>query len=210
MNKRNYQKELDGIIEENTGKNARPRLLLHVCCAPCSSYVQEYLSGCFDITLLFYNPNMDTKEEYELRSGELERLVREAGFPSETIICEYDPESFETLAEGLEDEPEGGARCRKCYELRMRRAAEYAADNGFDFFTTTLSISPWKNADWINEIGEELSEEYGVRHLPSDFKKRDGYKRSIELSEEYGLYRQDYCGCVMSKEEAARHRDCRQ
>lgn len=187
-------------------EKAHPKLLLHVCCAPCSSYVQEYLTEYFDITLLFYNPNMDTKDEYEHRSGELERLVKEAGFPSKVVICDYDPESFGKIAAGMEDEPEGGARCRKCYELRMRKAAEYAASNGYDYFTTTLSISPYKNADWINEIGECLASEYGIRHLPSDFKKRDGYKRSIELSEKYGLYRQDYCGCIMSKEERALQR----
>ncbi len=200
MNKRNYQKELDGIIDQITKDKIRPGLLLHVCCAPCSSYVQEYLSGYFDITLLFYNPNMDTAEEYAHRANELKRLVREAGYPSEAVICEYDPESFEEIAKGFEDEPEGGARCRKCYELRLRMAAQYAARHSFDYFTTTLSISPYKNADWINEIGERLAKEYGVRHLPSDFKKKNGYKRSIELSKEYGLYRQDYCGCAISKE----------
>lgn len=200
MNKRNYQRELDEIIEMNTLNGVRPTLLLHVCCAPCSSYVQEYLTDFFDITLLFYNPNMDTAEEYEHRSRELERLVDEAGFPSETVICRYDPESFEKIASGLEEEPEGGRRCKKCYELRMRRTAEYAARHGFDYFTTTLSISPYKNADWINEIGEKLAEEYNIKHLTSDFKKRNGYKRSIELSGVYDLYRQDYCGCRMSRE----------
>ncbi len=199
MKKRNYQKEMDDIIDGNLQGGERPRLLLHVCCAPCSSYVQEYLEKYFAITLLFYNPNMDSEEEYEHRSKELERLVRDAGFASEVIICRYDPETFRVMADGLENEPEGGKRCKSCYELRMRKAAGYAARNGFDYFTTTLSISPYKNADWINEIGEALADEYGVRHLPSDFKKRNGYKRSIELSREYGLYRQDYCGCEMSK-----------
>ncbi len=205
MNNRNYQKELDKIIENISVKEIRPKLLLHVCCAPCSSYVQEYLSDYFDITLLFYNPNMDTSEEYEHRGCELKRLVREAAYPSEVIICDYDPESFYKIAEGLEEEPEGGKRCRKCYELRMRKAAEYASENGFDYFTTTLSISPYKNAGWINEIGEKLEEEYIIKHLPSDFKKRNGYKRSIELSKEYGLYRQEYCGCVMSQRTTIHH-----
>ena len=204
MNKRNYQQELDAIIDNNIKNEVRPRLLLHVCCAPCSSYVQEYLTKYFDITLFFYNPNMDTKEEYDKRAAELERLVAEAHLPSEIVIRDYDPESFERMAKGFEKEPEGGARCRRCYELRMREAVKYAADKGFDCFTTTLSISPYKNAGWINEIGEKLAIEYGVPHLPSDFKKKDGYRRSIELSQEYGLYRQDYCGCAMSKEERLR------
>ncbi len=199
MDKRNYQKELDNVILKEKGLGRKPRLLLHVCCAPCSSYVQEYLTPYFEITLFYYNPNIDSEEEYRHRSDELERLVREAGFPSKVVICDHDPESFERIARGFEDEKEGGARCRRCYELRMRKAAEYAAEGGFDFFTTTLSISPHKNADWINEIGEALAAEYGVAHLPSDFKKRNGFKRSIELSEEYGLYRQDYCGCRMSR-----------
>lgn len=199
MDKRNYQKELDNVILKEKGLGRKPRLLLHVCCAPCSSYVQEYLTPYFEITLFYYNPNIDSEDEYRHRSDELERLVREAGFPSEVVICDHDPESFERIAKGYEDEKEGGARCRRCYELRMRKAAEYAADGDFDFFTTTLSISPHKNADWINEIGEALAAEYGVAHLPSDFKKRNGFKRSIELSEEYGLYRQDYCGCRMSR-----------
>ncbi len=175
---------------------------MHACCAPCSSYVLEYLASYFDITLFFYNPNMDSTEEYIHRSKELQRLVREANFPADVIICEYDPESFEEVASGLEDVPEGGARCRKCYELRMRKAAEYASGHGFEYFTTTLSISPYKNAGWINEIGERLAGECGLKHLPSDFKKRNGYKRSIELSREYGLYRQDYCGCRYSRKEA--------
>lgn len=202
MEKRNYQRELDAVIGEEGAKGNRPSLLLHVCCAPCSSYVQEYLSEHFDITLFFYNPNMDSDEEYDLRASELNRLVREAGFPSKVIICDYDHETFEAMSKGLRDEPEGGRRCYRCYELRMRQAAEYAKKNGFSYFTTTLSISPYKRADWINEIGERLALEYGVRHLPSDFKKRNGYKRSIELSREYDLYRQDYCGCEMSRDEA--------
>lgn len=199
MDKRNYQRELDDLILAAGAGKEKPRLLLHVCCAPCSSYVQEYLTPYFDITLFFYNPNIDTAKEYTHRSTELERLVKEAGFPSKIMICDHDPESFARMAEGMEDEPEGGARCRLCYELRMRKAAEYAASHGFDLFTTTLSISPHKRADWINEIGEALADEYGIRHLPSDFKKRGGFKRSVELSQEYDLYRQDYCGCRMSK-----------
>ncbi len=204
MNKINYQKELDKITDALEGR--RPRLLLHVCCAPCSSYCIEYLSAFFDITLFFYNPNIDGAPEHDKRAGELARLrdemeckkVFDPGSVS-CIILPFTPEDFEAIASGLEDVPEGGARCRKCYALRMEKAAEYAAKAGYDYFTTTLSISPLKNADWINEIGQELSERYGVKHLPSDFKKRNGYKRSVELSGIYGLYRQNYCGCSYSK-----------
>lgn len=193
----NYQKELDKLITTLDGR--KPRLLLHVCCAPCSSYCQEYLTKYFDITLLFYNPNMDTAAEYDKRAAELQRLVKEAGFPVNVLIMEYEPQKFLDMARGLEKVKEGGERCFRCYELRMREAAEYASAHGFDYFTTTLSISPLKNAAKINEIGERLAEEYGVRHLPSDFKKRGGYQRSIELSHQYSLYRQNYCGCIFSK-----------
>lgn len=206
MNKRDFQRELDGIIKENEESGQRPKLLLHVCCAPCSSYCMEYLTKYFDMTLLFYNPNMDCREEYEKRRDELSRLVREALFPVKVEIMPYEPEEFFEAVKGLEDIPEGGKRCFACYELRMRQAAEYAARNGFDLFTTSLSISPMKNAEKINEIGERLAAEYGVKHLPSDFKKRNGYKRSIELSREYDLYRQDYCGCIFSKKEREKRR----
>ncbi len=206
MNKRDFQRELDGIIKENEESGLRPKLLLHVCCAPCSSYCMEYLTKYFDMTLLFYNPNMDCREEYEKRRDELSRLVREALFPVKVEIMPYEPEEFFEAVKGLEDIPEGGKRCFVCYELRMRQAAEYAARNGFDLFTTSLSISPMKNAEKINEIGERLAAEYGVKHLPSDFKKRNGYKRSIELSREYDLYRQDYCGCIFSKKEREKRR----
>lgn len=206
MNKRDFQRELDGIIKENEKSGLRPKLLLHVCCAPCSSYCMEYLTKYFDMTLLFYNPNMDCREEYEKRRDELSRLVREALFPVKVEIMPYEPEEFFEAVKGLEDIPEGGKRCFACYELRMRQAAEYAARNGFDLFTTSLSISPMKNAEKINEIGERLAAEYGVKHLPSDFKKRNGYKRSIELSREYDLYRQDYCGCIFSKKEREKRR----
>ncbi|MBR5376175.1 MAG: epoxyqueuosine reductase QueH [Lachnospiraceae bacterium] len=201
MNRRNFQNELDEIIKENAAKGIRPKLLLHVCCAPCSSYCMEYLTEHFDITLLFYNPNMDTAEEYEKRKDELLRLVKEAGFPVKAVTMPYEPQEYFEAVCGLEDIPEGGERCFACYELRLKRAAQYAALNGFDYFTTSLSISPYKNVGKINEIGERLAHEYGVRHLPSDFKKKNGYRRSIELSREYDLYRQDYCGCVFSKNE---------
>ena len=205
MNRRNYQKELDKVLE---GLDNRPSLLLHSCCAPCSSYVLTYLSGYFDITILYYNPNIFPKEEFDKRAKEQERLIGllndendESRGKITFIRGVYDPNEFFDMAKGLEDVPEGGSRCYKCYELRMREAVKAAAEGGFDFFTTTLSISPLKNADWINEIGECLAAEYGVKHLPSDFKKREGYKRSIELSKKYGLYRQNYCGCIYSQRE---------
>ena len=206
----NYQRMLDGIItslaasKETDGR--RPTLLLHACCAPCSSYCVEYLAAHFDILLFFYNPNMESAAEYDKRSAELlrliERMEEDGTLKRGSVrahICSYEPGVFEEMARGLESEPERGARCRKCYEMRMRAAAAVAAREGFDYFTTTLSISPLKNAQWINEIGISLQEEYGVRHLPSDFKKKGGFLRSTELSERYGLYRQDYCGCRFSK-----------
>ena len=188
--------EITGSIEKSGEKKT---LLLHSCCAPCSSYCLEYLEPYFDITVFFYNPNMDSAEEYERRASELTRFVKESGSSAKLIIREFDPKPFYEMAQGLEDVPEGGERCFRCYELRMRAAAEFAAGNGYDYFTTSLSISPLKNSTKINDIGEMLSGIYGVKHLPSDFKKKEGYKRSVELSREYNLYRQDYCGCIYSK-----------
>lgn len=201
--KRNYQKELDHILDQ-LPKDPAPRLFLHSCCAPCSSYVLEYLSGWFEITDYFYNPNISPAEENEKRSAELSRLISQMPFrhPVHFVDGPYEPELFREMARGLEDLPEGDLRCRKCYELRMRKAAQLASEGGFDYFTTTLSISPLKNARWINEIGESLAQEYHIAHLPSDFKKRNGYLRSIQLSGEYGLYRQNYCGCAFSKRDA--------
>ena len=200
MNKINYQKKLDEIIENERGSIA-PSLLLHSCCAPCSSYCIEYLSQYFRITVLYYNPNISPREEYEKRKAEQIRLIESLPVKNPVMLldCDYEAERFEEIAMGYEDCREGGARCFRCYELRMRKAAQLAKEKGFDYFCTTLSISPLKNAEKINEIGVKLSEEYGVRWLYSDFKKREGYKRSIELSKEYGLYRQDFCGCVYSK-----------
>ena len=182
----------------------KERLLLHVCCAPCSSHVLEVLHNEFDITILFYNPNITDEKEYNKRISELERFVKEAEFAHgiQIIKGEYKPEEFFDLAKGLEDEPERGTRCYKCYEKRLEYSAKYAKDYGFDLFTTTLSISPHKNAKWLNEIGEKMGKKYGVSHLCSDFKKKNGYARSIELSKEYNLYRQDYCGCIFSRKEA--------
>ena len=197
---RNFQRELDAIIAENERRGAIPRLLLHSCCAPCSSYCLEYLTRYFDITLLFYNPNITDDHEYEKRAAELVRLTRElpAVHAVNAVIAEHEPERFYAIAKGLESVPEGGERCFKCYRLRLEYAAEYAAAHGFDYFCTTLSISPLKNAGKLNEIGAELSEICKVPWLPSDFKKKGGYLRSIELSKEYGLYRQNYCGCPYS------------
>ncbi len=200
----NYQKELEKLIEGQQKAGRVPRLFLHACCAPCSSYVLEYLSRFFSVTVFFYNPNISPKEEYEKRVSEIQRLISEMEFvhPVAFVEGEYKPEDFYEMARGLEDVPEGGERCFRCYRLRMEEAARLAEQGDYDYFTTTLSISPLKNAGKINEIGQELSQIYKVEHLPSDFKKKNGYKRSIELSHEYGLYRQNYCGCVFSKRES--------
>ncbi len=201
MNKRNYQKELEKVMELNKGRGQVPRLFLHSCCAPCSSYVLEYLSPLFAVTVFYYNPNIFPAEEYEKRVEEQKRLIvsLSGAHAIDFVAGEYEPDKFIRMAKGLEKEPEGGERCFRCYKLRMEEAARLAARGGYDYFTTTLTISPLKNAEKINEIGEHLAELYGVRHLPSDFKKKNGYRRSVELSAKYGLYRQNYCGCVFSK-----------
>ncbi len=201
MNKINYQKELDKIINNNIKEEKVPTLLLHSCCAPCSSYVLEYLSQYFKITVLYYNPNIFPKEEYEYRISEQARLIENMPAKNKIsfISTEYEPEHFYNIAKGLENEPEGGKRCEECFRLRLSYAASIAKEQGFDYFTTTLSISPLKNSEILNKIGDEISQKYGVLHLTSDFKKRNGYKRSVELSKEYNLYRQDYCGCIYSK-----------
>lgn len=187
----------------------KPKLLLHVCCAPCSSSVIEYLKDSFDITLYFYNPNITSKEEYALRLEELKRLVTEmpAAKGISIIEGEYNPDEFLSLALGLEEEKEGGARCYRCYEKRLMNTAEKAKELGFDLFTTTLSVSPYKNAAKLNEIGLKAAKITETEYLVSDFKKKDGYKRSIELSKEYGLYRQDYCGCIYSKRVNTKSKD---
>ena len=180
-----------------------PSLLLHSCCAPCSGYCLEYLSRYFKITVLYYNPNLFPAGEYERRVSEQKKLVSAlpAKYPVTLVEMKGEPEEFYSAVKGLEHIREGGERCFACFRLRLERAARYAKENGFDFFTTTLTISPLKNAQKLNEIGEAAGVKFGVRHLPSDFKKKDGYKRSVELSKVYGLYRQDYCGCVFSKRE---------
>lgn len=198
MQKRNYQNELTELLKKiEPGK----RLLLHCCCAPCSSYVLEYLHSYFDITVFFYNPNITEQAEYEKRKEELKRYLTEVPFGNKISIldADYEPEKFLQVAKGHEMDPERGERCRLCFELRLSKTASLAKQGAFDYFCTTLSISPHKNADLLMEIGERLSDECGVPYLPSDFKKKNGYKRSIELSGEHDLYRQDYCGCVFSK-----------
>ncbi len=200
--KRNYQKELEKIIDGISAENVKPSLLLHSCCAPCSSYCLEYLNRFFDITLYFYNPNIFPEDEYVYRAEELEGLLKKMRLENISIVREeYDSREFFDKIKGLEKEPERGKRCTVCYRLRLEKAAEYAEKNGFDYFTTTLSISPYKDADRLVSIGEKLAEGRNVKYLISDFKKKNGYKRSIELSSEYDLYRQDYCGCIYSKNE---------
>lgn len=199
---RNYQKELDKIILQMT---QRKKLLLHSCCAPCSSYCLEYLSQYFDVTVFYYNPNITEENEYQKRAAEQQRLIRAMNERQHTTISYaegvYEPEEYLAMVRGLEQEPEGAGRCERCFRLRLTKTAEYASDNGFDYFTTTLTISPLKNAHLLNALGEEIGEKTGVAFLPSDFKKKEGYKRSIELSKEYDLYRQNYCGCIFSKRE---------
>lgn len=201
MNKINYQKELDKIIASLDGRV--PTLLLHSCCAPCSSYTLEYLSNYFDITVYYYNPNISPKVEFDKRFGEQKRLIASLPAKHEIKLIEgdYNYSDFSEIAKGFENVKEGGERCFRCYKLRLEKSAHLAKEQGFDYFCTTLSISPLKNSQKINEIGLEVAEKYGVKWLPSDFKKKEGYKRSIELSREYNLYRQNFCGCVFSKKE---------
>lgn len=209
--KRNYQKELNELL---ANLQEKPTLLLHCCCAPCSSYVLEYLQEYFHITLFFYNPNITEEEEYEKRKNELKRYVSEVPY-GDTIAfldADYEPRRFLEVAKGHEDAPERGSRCERCFSLRLEKTAEVASDKKFDYFCTTLSISPHKNANLLMEIGEQLGQEKGIAYLPSDFKKQNGYKRSIELSAEHNLYRQDYCGCIFSKKqrmEEKREKDSR-
>lgn len=203
MNKINYQKELEKEINKIQKENKVPKLLLHACCAPCSSYVLEYLSEYFEITVMFYNPNISTLSEYDHRADELIRLVKEMDLKHKVsvVIEPYNSEEFYNIAKGYEECIEGGERCFRCYELRLKKAAEYAATNKFDYFTTTLSISPLKNSEKLNSIGKKLSDMYDIPYLFSDFKKKDGYKRSVELSAKYELYRQNFCGCIYSKKD---------
>ncbi len=218
-NIRNYQKELDKLIDGLVKQDKVPTLFLHSCCAPCSSYVLEYLRQYFKITVFYYNPNISAEPEYVKRVEEQKRLIAAYNeqaldsmvkmaddtfvkvYPIDIVEGDYIPQEFYDIAKGLEQCQEGGERCFACYELRLRKTAQQAAEQGFDYFATTLTISPLKNAPKLNELGERLALEYGATWLPSDFKKKNGYKRSIELSAEYNLYRQDYCGCIYSKVE---------
>ena len=197
----NYQKLLEEEIEIIKDNEVKPKLLLHACCGPCSSYVIEYLSKYFDITIYYYNPNTYPETEYLRRLDELNKFIKEFNSNVKVIEENYNPSEFYNSIKGLEHLGERSERCYKCYSLRMNKAAIYAKESGYDYFTTTLSISPYKDALWINEIGKKIEQEIGIKYLYSDFKKKNGYKRSLELSKEYKLYRQDYCGCVYSKQE---------
>ncbi|MCD7748929.1 MAG: epoxyqueuosine reductase QueH [Oscillospiraceae bacterium] len=194
MEKRNYQKELDGVI---AALDRRPSLLLQGCCGPCSSYVLEYITQYFDVTLLFYNPNIRPESEYDRRLATMKQLLAAMpmAHPPSLLELGWHGSAFEEAVKGMENLPEGGARCTVCFRLRLEETAKQAAEGGFDYFGTTLTVSPHKNAPLINQIGETLAQKYNVKWLPSDFKKRNGYLRSIQLSKEYGLYRQEYCGC---------------
>lgn len=192
---------LSALKESVAGGGTRAKLLLHSCCAPCSSACLEILKDFVRVTVFYYNPNIDEAAEYEKRKAEQIRFLRETGW-AEFIDCDYDCVAFETIAKGRETCKEGGARCYECYKLRLFKTAERAAAENFDYFASTLSVSPYKNAAWLNEIGVAAGKKYGVKFLPSDFKKKGGYLRSTELSKEYGLYRQNYCGCKFSKREA--------
>ncbi len=197
----NYQKKLEKLINDINEKNITPTLLLHSCCAPCSSYVIEYLSPYFNITILYYNPNISPIEEYEKRKQEQIKLIKELPTKNKVNIldCDYDNDLYEKTIKGLEKEPERGSRCTKCFLLRLEKTAITAKKNNFDYFGTTLTVSPYKNSKLLNEIGLSLQEKYNIKYLYSDFKKNNGYKRSIELSKEYNLYRQNYCGCIYSR-----------
>lgn len=208
----NYQIEMERELARIAAGGNRPRLLLHSCCAPCSSFVLERLNPVFDISVFYYNPNIAPREEFLRRVDEQQRLID--ALPHEGLLelipGEYDDTAFYALAKGLENAPEGGERCTRCFRLRLERSAQVAKEGGFDYFTTTLSISPLKDAQRLNAIGEEFAAQYGVPYLFSDFKKKNGYKRSCELSELYGLYRQDYCGCIYSRMERDRRMNGRE
>lgn len=206
--KRNYQKELEALIDYNQKNGIVPKLYLHACCAPCSSYCLEYLLEYFKITVFYYNPNISPKQEYQKRVEELKQFLKRqeelaknavVRYPIDFVEGNYDRERFYEIIKGMETLPEGGERCFACYKLRLQEAAEYAVKGNYNYYTTTLSISPHKNAQKLNEIGEQIGKEYGISWLPSDFKKKNGYRRSCELSEQFGLYRQNYCGCIFSK-----------
>ena len=202
----NFSLQCEKIMQQE--KDSRPKLLLHSCCAPCSSYVISYLAQAFNVTVFYYNPNISPREEYEKRKAEQLRLIQTLGV--NFLDCEYEGEAFTLAAQGLENEPERGARCAKCFALRLQKTAQAAKDGGFPWFCTTLSVSPLKSAPLLNQIGQEMGKEYGTNFLPSDFKKKGGYLQSIELSRAHGLYRQDYCGCAFSKAQREREKEQKQ
>ena len=194
-NKRNYDKEMTELIARIPKGE---RLLLHSCCAPCSSACLQRLKEHFSVTVFYYNPNIDLDEEYQKRKAEQLRFLQQTGW-ADILDCDHDKQAFERLVQGYENEPERGKRCALCYRLRLEKTAQAAKENGFEWFCTTLTVSPYKNADWLNEIGQELGDRYGLNYLLSDFKKQGGYLRSTKLSAQYGLYRQDFCGCKYSQ-----------
>ena len=202
--KRNYNQAMMEVLGQLPPGEVKPRLLLHVCCAPCSTSVLERLARHFDILVYFDNPNLDTQAEFARRSAEASRLLARTGWAQQVIIAPYEPRTFFEAVAGLEDEPEGGWRCRACFALRLNRAAQAARERGCDWFTTTLTVSPRKDAALLNHLGQQAGEAAGLAFLPSDFKKQDGYLRSLRLSRQHGLYRQDYCGCVFSRLERDR------
>ncbi len=203
MEKRNFSLEMDRVIATHEKNNEVPTLLLHSCCAPCSTAVLTCLTNHFSVTVYYYNPNIYPDAEYEKRAEEQRKLIEKlpSKHPVKFILGEFEKDKFYEAVRGLEDSGEGGARCKECFTLRLTKTAELAKNMGFDYFTTTLSVSPLKNAQLLNALGEEIGQKYGISYLPSDFKKKDGYKKSVELSREYGLYRQDYCGCLFSRNE---------
>lgn len=202
MNKINYNKVMEDTIENISHEGKKPRLLLQVCCGPCSTQVIERLRDYFDMDLYFYNPMIYPREELEKRAENLEIVAEKSNFAGKVIIPTNDIKDFEKVALKRKDDKEFGRACYDCYKLRLTETVRLARDENYEYFTTSLSISPYKNSEWLNEIGEELEKEFGVKYLYADFKKRDGYKKSIELSKKYGIYRQEYCGCVFSKKEA--------
>lgn len=198
----NYQLELEKKLEEIAKLDSKPKLLLHACCGPCSSYVLEYLNCYFDITILYYNPNIYPDTEYVRRRDELKNFLTKFKLKDTIKVMEvpYNPDDYYNAIKGKEKLGEKSSRCYECYKLRLNKSAQYAKEHNYDYFTTTLSISPYKVSAWINEIGSTLEKKYNIKYLYADFKKKNGYKRSLELSAEYGLYRQNYCGCKYSME----------
>lgn len=212
MEKMNYQLELDKILKLVEKEDVVPKLLLHSCCGPCSTYVLDYLSNYFEITVLYYNPNIYPEAEFYFREEEQRCLIdkMKTKYPVHFAGARYEPKEYYDVVKGHEEDPEGGSRCHKCFDLRLRAAADFAKKNGFDYFTTTLSISPHKDSQLLNKIGREIADEFELKYLFSDFKKKGGFKRSVELTQEFDMYRQDYCGCVFSLREMRDRRNKRE